>query len=156
MVIIIRVCLLAITLPFNMLVNFIKFIHLLLTLGLLGSASYCLTLIGSKTTSIHNFIRLNQIMLLLCILAMLTGTFLVIPKQFTFHTPWIQAAYLLLLVVGLGIFSIVLLKKKRLPKKTTMELPRTDCIVWRLAYFVLILLLIGIIHDAVTKTTFIF
>jgi len=95
-------------------------------------------------------------MLVLCLFAMITGTLLVIPKHFTFHTPWIQAAYLLLLCAGLGIFSLILLKKKRILKKGNEPFSRKERAVWQFAYFVLAIVLIGIIHDAVTKTTFVF
>jgi hypothetical protein len=142
------------------LVFFIKFIHLLLTLGLLSSAIYCLIVIGSRqfatrVSSRQNLFRLNKIILILGLFAMLTGTLLVIPKHFTFHTPWIQAAYVLLMIFGLGIASLALLKKKRLFQKDRV-ISRKERLGWQVAYLILIIILIGIIHDAVTKTTFLF
>lgn len=134
-----------------MLIHFLKFIHLLLTLGLIGSALTCLALIGSKQfSSVHfdsqnTITRLNKMMLLLALLVMLTGTFLVHPKHFTFHTPWIQAAYVLVLIFSLAIASLILFKKNLKQKW-----------LWRVTYLCLIIVLIGIIHDAVTKTTFLF
>lgn len=134
-----------------MLIHFLKFIHLLSTLGLLGSAIFCLALVCSKKFTAVNLnypdllTRLNKIMLVLAFFAMLTGTFLVYPKHFTFHTPWIQAAYLFVMLFSLGVLSLLLLKKKREQRW-----------LWCLSYLVLIFILIGIIHDAVTKTTFLF
>ena len=108
-----------------MIIHFLKFFHLLFALGLLSGVIYCCAVN-----------KINKILLVLCFFAALTGTFLVYPKHFTFHTPWIQAAYLLTLIVGIGIFFLMTTKNK-----------------WRFFYFLLIMLLIFITHDAVMKTT---
>lgn len=105
-------------------VYFLKFSHLLFALGILSGMMY------SFLTG-----RTNSILLLFCLLAAVTGTFLVYPKHYTFHTPWIQAAYALTLLVSLGI-GVMLAKKKSS----------------RLIFFILIVALILITHDAVTKT----
>lgn len=128
-----------------MFVNLLKFIHLLLTLSLLGSASVCLLLISSKQRNHFQsqITRLNQSMLILAILAMLTGSLLVHPKHFTFHTPWIQAAYLFIFIFSLFIATLILFKKHLL-KKTW---------IWRIVYIILIIILIAVVHDAVTKTS---
>jgi len=128
MVIIICVCLLAIT------VALLKFVHVLCALGLLGLIVYGF-IDPSKPLS-------RKIILGLSVLALLTGTLLVHPKHFTFHTPWIQAAYSLLLVFVLMTLWISAQKNK---------LPLW---VWRLIYLVLIAILAIIIHDAVMKTVF--
>lgn len=134
-----------------MLIHFLKFFHVLITVGLLGSALYCLILIFSKKAAPAHCVQhdqvtcMNKIMLLLLVLAMLTGTFLVYPKQFTFHTHWIQAAYFLSLLCIFGISLLILFKKKIKMRS-----------VWMFSYLVLIVILIGIIHDAVTKSTFVF
>jgi hypothetical protein len=133
-----------------MLIPILKFFHLICVLSLLGSTAYCLFLIGSKKFSLANnthlhekITRLNKILLGVGLLAMLTGTLLIYPKNFTFHTPWIQAAYLLVSLFGLGVFTLIKLNKKN----------------WRgvrlLVYVALVMLLFTLIHDAVTKTTFI-
>ena len=134
-----------------MLTPLLKFFHLICVLSLLGSTAYCLFLIGSRKFSLANnthlhekIIRLNKILLGFGLLAMLTGTLLIYPKNFTFHTPWIQAAYLLVSLFGLGILMLFKLRKKQ----------------WRgvklLICMAMITVLFALIHDAVTKTTFIF
>jgi uncharacterized membrane protein YozB (DUF420 family) len=133
----------------NMLiVNFLKFIHLLLTLSLLGSVGYCLALLISKNRIANRplIYRLNKIILVLAFFAMLTGTFLVHPKHFTFHTPWIQAAYILIVCFSLGLFALMFLSKKQI---------RFSGIAI-FFYLLLLLVLVFIVHDAVTKTTFLF
>jgi len=122
-------------------IDVIKFIHLLLTLSLLGSTFFCLILIYFQQNDLIK--RLNRIMLWLLVFAVLTGTLLVYPKHYTFHTNWIQAAYILVFLFGTLLSLLAVFRKKR---------------PWRwlsgISYFFLIILLIVIIHDAVTKTTF--
>jgi uncharacterized membrane protein SirB2 len=81
-------------------------------------------------------------MLYFSLFAILTGTLLVYPKHFTFHTPWIQAAYLLVTIFSLGILTLQ--KKNKIPR-----------LIKLFSYLILIVILIGVIHDAVTKSTFI-
>lgn len=128
-----------------MLINFLKFIHVLLILSLLGSAIYCLILVSVKKSD--HITRLNKIILALGFFAALTGTLLVIPKHFTFHTPWIEAAYILIGIFCFGILFLAFLKMKGILNHRWL---------WLLLYGVLVIILIGIIHDAVTKTTFLF
>ena len=126
----------------------LKFIHLLLTLSLLGSTFLCLFLVSFKK---NTFIfseqnkNLNRIILWLLVFAVLTGTLLIYPKHFTFHTPWIQAAYVLVFLCGALVSLLMSLNKKR-------KWPW----LWSISYLLLALMLIGIVHDAVTKTTFLF
>ncbi len=128
-----------------MLIDIVKFIHLLLTLSLLGSTFFCLILISFKKQD-ERVVRLNRLMLWLLLLTLLTGSLLVYPKHFTFKTPWIDAAYLLVFLFG-GLISLLLtLKRKKYYWKP----------LWCVSYVLLIVVLIGIIHDAVTKTTFLF
>jgi uncharacterized membrane protein YozB (DUF420 family) len=84
--------------------------------------------------------QLPRIILWLSLFALITGTLLVHPKNFTFHTPWIKAAYLLLIAFSLG---ILMLKKYII-----------NPYLLRFSYFILLIILIFITHDAVTKTTF--
>lgn len=121
-----------------MLIHLLKFFHLLLALGLLSTTLYCFILIGSKNINIP---RLNKHMLIVALLTMITGTFLVYPKYFTFHTPWIQAAYIFLIGYCLGIFFLMKYHKKNI-------------VFGRIIYLILLLILIFVVHDAVTKTTF--
>jgi cytochrome bd-type quinol oxidase subunit 2 len=126
-------------------INLIKFIHLLCTLSLLGGTLFCFATAG-KYKSIASPL-FHKIILYTCIAALLTGTLLVYPKHFTFHTPWIQAAYLL---VFLYATIIILLNKFRDSSIYQYRIPILG------TYFSLIILLILVIHDAVTKITFLF
>lgn len=123
-----------------MIINIIKFIHVLLALGLLGLTSYCFSLANSKHDT--KLILFNKNLLIISLCALLTGTLLVYPKHFSFHTPWIQAAYILLIIYGLALrFSIIFSKKINKPW------------IWRSLYLTLIAVLLLITHDAVTKET---
>lgn len=134
-----------------MFIDVLKFFHLLFTLSLLGSALVCLVVVGSKKfahvelANRQTVLQLNKWMLKIAGLAMLTGTFLVYPKHFTFHTPWIQAAYILVFVFCMSI-TVLVLFRDRLKHRWLL----------RGIYLFLILLLIGVVHDAVTKSTFLF
>lgn len=130
------------------LIDLIKFIHLLLTVSILGLVIYCFILLCSNSfrkksdARRQNIIQINKLLLIAVFFAVLTGTLLVYPKHFTFHTPWIQAAYFLVSVFVLMIVMLIFFRKKQKIQ-----------LLWGLIYFMLILLLVGIIHDAVTKTT---
>ncbi|MDR3478294.1 MAG: hypothetical protein P4M14_09720 [Gammaproteobacteria bacterium] len=124
------------------LVYLLKFMHIIFALSLLGTAVYCIVAVGFKKKS---NLRLNKILLLLSVFALLTGSLLVIPKHYSFTTPWIQAAYILVLLFGLLVSGLLVLKKKMWLNHPTW---------WLLSYLFLTALLIIIIHDAVTKSTF--
>lgn len=136
-----------------MLIHIIKFLHMLFTLGLFTAAIYCIALVSSRKFSQPNSLqhrkiaRLNRLMLWLLLFAILTGTALIYPKHFTFQTPWIDAAYVYALVASI---SLLLLKKSHLNFTST----RRE--LWLLAYFILLALLIVVIRDAVTKTSYLF
>lgn len=121
-----------------MLVDILKFIHLLITLSLLGLTFHCAT--AKETLPLR---RINLTLLFLGVFAILTGTLLVHPKHFTFHTPWIQAAYILVLSFCISIAAMLYLNKKALTQKNLL----------RAVYLVLLAVLVLVIHDAVTKTT---
>ena len=130
-----------------MLVNIIKFIHLVCVLGLLGSVAYCFTLIGSKKFT-RNHPRLFKTILYLSLTLLITGTILVYPKHFSFHTPWIKAAYIFLLTFCLGIIFVNqhVVKNGAISKSTLIK-----C-----TYAMLTIILLCIMHDAITKSTFLF
>lgn len=138
-----------------MLTNFIKFIHLLLTLSLLGSTFFCILLIGFKKFNRPRFYQSSKVILVLALLAALTGTLLVHPRHFTFHTPWIRAAYLLMTCFALSILTLMQFNKK---SKTSVNGLMTERKygLWLVVYLFLAIMLIGVIHDAVTKTTFLY
>lgn len=121
-----------------MIINLIKFIHVLLALGLLGLTGYCVTLTHSKYLSFF-----NKKILVISLFTLLTGSLLIYPKHFTIHTPWIQAAYLLLFIYGL-IIALSIRLSKSIPQLW----------IWRILYIILVFVLILITHDAVTKRTF--
>jgi len=116
-----------------MFVYFIKFLHILAALSLLGVVFLCITAKKPPLT--------QKILFILAIVALVTGTALVYPKSFTFHTPWIMAAYLLL-----GIFGIFVLF---LNKISNIKFAKG---VYIFLFFILIL----IIHDAISKSTVLF
>ena len=136
MVIIVCICLLDV-----MLTHFIKFLHVFIALGLLGLTFLCFALNGPQ--NLTKEVRFNKILLILAPFALITGTLLVYPKQYTFHTHWILAAYALL-----GIFCSLVIFALLLQKKFTSQW------LWKTLYFILLGILILIVHDAVTKTSF--
>lgn len=123
-------------------INLIKFIHMLCTLSLLGGTLYCFVH-TAKTRSLATS-TMHRTILYIGTFALLTGTLLVYPKHFTFHTPWIQAAYILV-VSYLSIIGLMSRYRGKLIFKY-------HGIILTI-YFSLIVLLVLVIHDAVTKTT---
>lgn len=123
-----------------MLIYFIKFIHLLCTLGLLGIVGYCLV---SRIKQSVFPRTLNKLMLLLAAGAAFTGTLLIYPKHFTIHTPWIKAAYVFVFAFVLGLVFLI-------KTQNHVKLARFHPII----YVALLVILVCITHDAVTKTTF--
>jgi hypothetical protein len=119
----------------------IKFVHVLFALSLLGLTVYCLSLTNAKYQT--RLLFFNKNLLMISFFALITGSLLVYPKHFTFHTPWIQAAYLLIIIYGIMIGLFIAFSKKI-----------TRVWIWRCLYLSLIAILVIIIHDAVTKHTF--
>jgi hypothetical protein len=133
-----------------MLVNIIKLIHLLFALSLLGLTTYLSLLVATTNFSLGNavlyqkILRLNKHLLIFAFCAMLTGTLLVYPKNFSFHTPWIQAAYLFVTIFSVGILGLIWAKKTFVLQHRGM---------WFCSYLALLMILLIVVHDAVTKTT---
>lgn len=142
-----------------MLIALIKFFHILCILTLMCSVTCCFALVGSRKftfsqpDTIH---RLHKVALLSALLAVFTGTLLVLPRHFYFHTPWIQAAYLFTTITSLIIACFMLLNKKRCAHPPKEKISRCQQWLWRLAYLILLLILINIVRDAVMKSTFLF
>lgn len=118
--------------------SLLKFLHIVVALSLVGTVISCgVSAIRGK------FPERTRPLVALCLCALASGSLLVIPKHYTFTTPWIMAAYLLvsffILITVLGFF----LKKNQRFLTTA-------------AYLILATLLVIIIHDAVTKSTFLF
>lgn len=136
-----------------MLIYLLKFLHVLIALSLIGLAVYCIVLTSSRKYAIANvhhhnkILRAHRAMLLIIVFALVSGTLMVYPRNFNFHTPWIRAAYLFSAIVIAGMLTMTFLKKKfSTPKRS----------VWLVFYFVLLVILMTIVHDAMTKTTFLF
>jgi len=123
-----------------LLIHFVKFFHLLFALGLLTIVMRSAILTGPNQSQT----RRDKVMLGLALFALITGTLLVYPKHFTFHTPWIQAAYVLVILFCVAIVGLIYLKNKQTSRLWLVNL----------SYFVLAVLLMFVVHDAVTKTTF--
>lgn len=124
-----------------MIVHITKFIHILIALGLIGITTYCFFYL--RPANLKTTTQINKIILILSAIALITGTLLIHPKHYTFHTHWIQAAYLFLAFFFFIIMTLLYFKSK---------------LVWlnKLTYLFLVTILIVITHDAVTKTTFVF
>lgn len=115
-----------------LLISLIKFLHLLIALSIFGLMVFYLY----KPSFITKPTLFVKIILLLSVLALITGTFLVPLKEFTFKMPWIQTAYFLSFFFILCTLSLLITKKKFLR--------------FVILLFSLILLL-SLIHDAVFK-----
>jgi len=123
-----------------MFIDLVKFVHIIIALSLLGMVGFTWSQPGTL-----RIVTLQKILLPLVILAMITGSLLVYPKHFDFHTPWIQAAFLLCSVFAIFVLCMRYVIKD--PQKIWL---------WRLSFGGLIVILVAIIHDAVTKTSLIY
>lgn len=118
-----------------MLIHVIKFIHLLTIMGLIGITAFALT-------QQRSFLLLKKPISILAIISIVTGSLLIHPNHFSLQTPWIKAAYVLF-----GLFCTLMTALILLHEKLSKG--------WRsILYCLLILCLLLLIHDAVTKTTF--
>ena len=108
----------------------LKFLHVMTAVSLLAAV-----FIGLATPRWHP-IALKKGLLHGGLLTGITGLLLVYPRHFTFQTPWIQVA-----IAGTLVFLWLV------TRHTQQK---------RLLFLVLAALLIMIIHDAVTKSTFLF
>jgi L-asparagine transporter-like permease len=145
-----------------LLISIIKFIHLVFAVSLLASTFVCLALVGSRkfsflpTANKDRITQLKKFMLFTCLLMLTTGSLLVLPKHYTFHTPWIIAAYILVTVYILTVIVLLRFKHKRAVTHIDEKISPGQRWLWRLAYLLLLAVLAGLIHDAVTKQTFLF
>ena len=122
-------------------ISILKFIHVLCVMGLLSLSAYCVVMKPS-------FMKIHRVPLYLlgmALFALITGTLLVHPKQFTFHTPWIQTALVstILLCTTMIVFTVFFAR------------------TWKsfgikVFYLVLLITFIAIAHDAINKTSFLF
>lgn len=124
-----------------MVIDFIKFIHLLFAMGLLGLTAYAITF--AHPAQLSKLISINKNLIVISLFALITGTLLIYPKHYNFHTLWIQAAYLLIFI-----YIVSLTLATRLSAKISHSW------LWRCFYLALVFLLTVVVHDAVTKSTF--
>jgi hypothetical protein len=125
-----------------MLINLIKFVHILLMLALVAGIIASLFQVKAKKFTSNRF---DNSLLITCLLLVFTGTLLVHPKHFSFHTIWIQVAYVLIILFGLALLLSRLFKKPGAAARRW---------AWAGLYLFLLLILFCIIHDAVTKLVF--
>jgi len=126
-----------------MAIHLIKFIHLVAVLGCFAAIIFT---INNAVKGLLNKQKLRQLILILIFLgliAFITGLLLVHPKGFTFHTPWIQTANYLMSIFVLAILGLLTVHNKNINPKLIIAL---------YASFAILLLLL--VHDAVTKSTF--
>jgi len=133
-----------------MIVALIKFIHVFIAMSILGCAITGFVKVSGKHLTSFKLAqchKLNKIILSLLLCGMILGTALVYPKHYTFHTPWIQAAYLFIAIVILMLGFLRYLIKRQMVKTR---------IFWQLAYGLLIMMIGFVIRDAVMKSTWLF
>lgn len=123
--------------------NIIKFIHLLAGTAILG------VVISTWIYYFRNkkpfYLILSECVILLLIpIQFITGTFLVKKLHYSFLTPWIVAAYILLGIIAILCFLTLYLKRKYyyLFEKSFLVIN-----------VIIVILLFLIIHDAVMKAT---
>lgn len=121
----------------------IKFIHIVFALLLFGMVFFNLAY-TIRSTSANTLLATEYIGIAAAMIMLVTGGMLVIPKGYLFTTPWINAAFVFLTVVICQIGLSIYLKShdnQKLNKFLTLN------------YIVMIIIIVGIIHDAVTKHT---
>lgn len=124
-------------------IQLIKSLHVLTAAGLIGALIFCLASGAEIKENNHpSYINVRIRLVGTTLLAAVTGVLLVYPRHFTFHTPWIQAAIL-------GTTTVFMLLIIFFPRNA-LEKPNKK----RFLCIVLIPLLMIIVHDAVTKHTF--
>jgi uncharacterized membrane protein SirB2 len=126
-----------------MMINLIKFIHIICALSLIGGTMLCFAYVSKHKAEVTP--STHRIIAYISTLALLTGTLLIYPKHFTFYTPWIQAAYVLITC-----YAIVIAMLKRYKDYPFLKNHKIILLI----YLLLLVVLMLITHDAVTKKTF--
>ncbi len=131
-----------------------KFIHVIAAIAFFGITfvTYCAVLFSSKKyqgVAIAWQQRFDSLILLLFFLLLATGSLLVYPKGFNYHTPWIVAAYLLLGLSFILFLGLMWCRQKIVNKKNIFY-----SFVYHINHLILVIALFLIIHDAVTKQTY--
>jgi L-asparagine transporter-like permease len=125
-------------------VDIYKFIHISCMLTLCGLILVNTVLSMQKDQKLASSIKLDLFCFITIACLYFTGAMLVIPKGFTFITPWINAAFAFVSVISIQIGLGIYLK--------TFYFNKVKWLI-SLNYSVMLIILIAIIHDAVTKHT---
>lgn len=132
--------------------EFIKTVHLIIVMLLMGGITSMMALSLKAPQGWHK-VRYTVLRALLWLLLFtaITGTLLVHPRHFTFHTHWIIAAYILVILCG-GLLQYPYSQQRKL---TQGVLAYTLKGIWleRILLAVSTLGLVLVIHDAVVKQT---
>lgn len=125
-----------------MLIDSLKFLHILCALTLFGCVlfNFVTSFIAPKKMLSVN---IDYLSLVIIIVLFITASFLVIPKGYTFATPWINVAFTFLTIVMIQMCIVIYLKVKKNCLKNLLTLN----------YGIMLIILVMIIHDAVTKHT---
>lgn len=126
-----------------MFVVFIKFLHIVFMLILFSTVlfnfAYNLTQKNANTLVIPDYIGTAA-----ALFALFTGGFLITPKGYQVTTPWITLAFILVTTI-ITLIGFSVLVKSRKNKQFNILLT--------LNYSIMIVCLIGLVHDAVSKHT---
>jgi len=127
-----------------------KCIHLLFGTALLGifMFNYLILLRQNNSILLKISLKIDYCLLGTIVVMFITGTLLVPEYQWTYHTPWIEAAYGLLSVITLLIFNNIIFKRKKI-KNPVQSLN----FLFHLSQLIGMVILILISKDAVTKHT---
>lgn len=140
-----------------------KFIHVLLGITLLGSLTIFYIFINSAIRQHDNValkyttqfsLYMDLLIVLIFVVLFLTGTFLVYQKYFSFSIPWIRAAYFLLaltVICWMTSFIIRFNNYKKLCNNNFEQFQYKR--LFHSCHWLIILFIIFIVHDAVTKST---
>ncbi len=133
--------------------GFVKAFHLILVMLLMGGMTG-LILLNLKKPQTYHILRYRMVsgLLWLLLLTAITGTFLVYPRHFNFHTHWIIAAYLLVTVCG-ALF-LYLYRQQRGFAQGDLSYSLSSLCLERISLFLSTFVFLVLIHDAVLKQTF--
>ena len=133
-----------------MIIAVIKFLHLFCALTLFALMLFNFVALVTKKTALS--CKTDYAALTVILLLFITASFLVVPKGYTFATPWINAAFTFLTVISLQLGLAIYFKKFR--DRFSRRRPHgTSYRIITINYAIILLILIAIIHDAVVKHT---
>lgn len=144
-----------------LLTDFIKALHVtagisliaFLVFGLVVISQRQAVLIQHQQTLASIMPKIDRFGLLALGTAVLAGTLLVPMRHYSYQTPWIEAAYILLVVCGLLLRVCLFLKQKII---ASADNPTGLKFLFVSLSIITMILLFFVIHDAVFKATFLF